>query len=148
MVLSNITLSVKNKFIYQLTLSVDKIDFDWVVQLSIAKELYLHDYPFILTRSLIIYKNNYKVQIRYTILQNFSVNDFKKTLDVQILLNSFNPSQKKHAYNKIEIIKQLNQLSIKKQYELHLKSGKTKIVDKLTPLLIRKTQIIHFYEKL
>ena len=88
------------------------------------------------------------MQIRYTILQNFSVNDFKKTLDVQILLNSFNPSQKKHAYNKIEIIRQLNQLSIKKQYELHLKSGKTKIVDKLTPLLIRKTQIIHFYEKL
>jgi hypothetical protein len=44
--------------------------------------------------------------------------------------------------------RQLNQLPIQKQYELHLKNGKTKIVDKLTPLLIGKTQIMHFYEKL
>lgn len=111
-------------------------------------ELYLYDYPFILTSSLIIYKNTYELQIRCKILQNFSVNDFKKTLDVQTLLNSFNASQKRHADNKIEIIRQLDQLPIHKQYELHLKNGKTKTVDKLTPLLIRKTQIIHFYEKL
>lgn len=130
------------------TVSIDKINFGWVVQLSIAKELYFYDYPFILTSSLIIYKNTYELQIRYKILQNFSVNDFKKTLDVQILLNSFNASQKRHADNKIEIIRQLNQLPIQKQYELHLKNGKTKIVDKLTPLLIGKTQIMHFYEKL
>jgi hypothetical protein len=113
------------------TLSIDKINFDWVVQLSIAKELYLYDYPFILTSSLIIYTNTYELQIRYKILQKFSVNDFKKTLDVQILLNSFNASQKRHADNKIEIIRQLNQLPIQKQYELHLKNGKTKIVDQI-----------------
>jgi len=130
------------------TLSIDKINFDWVVQISIAKELYLYDYPFILATSLIIYKNTYELQIKYKILQNFSVNDLKKTLDVQILLNSFNASQKRHADNKIEIIRQLNQLPIQKQYELHLKNGKTKIVDKLTPLLIGKTQIMHFYETL
>ena len=130
------------------TLSIDKINFDWVVQLSIAKELYLYEYPFILTHSLIIYKNTYELQIRYKILQNFSVNDLKKTFDVQILLNSFNASQKRYANNKREIIRQLNQLSIQNQYELHLKNGKTKIVDKLTPLLIGKTQIMHFYEEL
>jgi len=130
------------------TLSIDKINFDWVVQLSIAKELYLYDYPFILTNSLIIYRNTYELQIRYKILQNFSVNDFKKTFDVQILLNSFNASQKRNANNKREIIRQLNQLPIQNQYELHLKNGKTKIVDKLTPLLIGKTQIMHFYETL
>ena len=62
------------------TLSIDKINFNWVVQLSIAKELYLYDYPFILTSSLIIYKNTYELQIRYKILQNFSVNDLKKNL--------------------------------------------------------------------
>ena len=88
------------------------------------------------------------MQIRYKILQNFSVNDLKKTLDVQILLNSFNVSQKRHANNKREIIRQLNQLPIHNQYELHLKNGETKIVDKLTPLLIGKTQIMHFYEEL
>ena len=49
------------------TLSIDKINFDWVVQLSIAKGLYLYDYPFILSNSLIIYKNTYKLQIRYKI---------------------------------------------------------------------------------
>ena len=49
---------------------------------------------------------------------------------------------------RLEIIRQLNQLPIQKQYELHLKNGKTKIVDKLTPLLIGKTQIMHFYETL
>ena len=130
------------------TLSIDKINFDWVVQLSIAKELYLYDYPFILTSSLIIYKNTYELQIRYKILQNFSVNDLKKTLDVQILLNSFNISQKRHANNKREIIRQLNQLPIQNRYELHFKNGETKIVDKLTPLLIGKTQIMHFYEEL
>ena len=128
------------------TLSIDKINFDWVVQLSIAKELYLYDYPFILTSSLIIYKNTYELQIRYKILQNFSVNDLKKTLDVQILLNSFNASQKRHANNKREIIRQLNQLPIQKQYELHLKNGKTKIVDKLTSLLIGKTKTMYFYD--
>ena len=90
------------------TLSIDKINFDWVVQLSIAKELYLYDYPFILTNSLIIYKNTYELQIRYKILQNFSVNDLKKTLDVQILLNTFNASQKRNANNKRESIRQLN----------------------------------------
>jgi hypothetical protein len=57
------------------TVSIDKVNSDWVVQLSIAKELYLYDYPFILTSSLIIYKNTYELQIRYNILQNFSVND-------------------------------------------------------------------------
>jgi hypothetical protein len=93
---------------------IDKINFDWVVQLSIAKELYLYNYPFILTSSLIIYKNTSELQTRYKILQNFSVNNFKKTLDVQILLNNFNASQKRHADNKIEIIRQLNQLQIKK----------------------------------
>ena len=97
---------------------------------------------------MIIYKNTYELQIRYKILQNFSVNDLKKTLDIQILLNSFNASQKRHANNKLEIIRQLKQLPIQKQYELHLKNGKTKIVDKLTPLLIGKTQIMHFYETL
>ena len=121
------------------TLSIDKINFDWVVQPSISKELSLYDYPFILTSSLIIYKNTYELQIRYKILQNFSVNDLKKTLDVQLLLNNFNASPKRHANNKREIIKQLNQLPIQNQYELHLKNGKTKIVDKLTPLLIGKT---------
>ena len=108
----------------------------------------MYDYPFILTSSLIIYKNTYELQIRYKILQNFSVNDLKKTLDVQILLNSFNVSQKRHANNKIEIIRQLNQLPIQNRYELHFKNGETKIVDKLTPLLIGKTKIMHFYEKL
>ncbi len=130
------------------TLSIEKINFDWVVQLSIAKELYLYDYPFILNNSSIIYKNTYELQIKYKILQNFSVNDLKKTLDVQMLLNSFNASQKRHADNKIEIIRQLNQLPIQKQYKLHLKNGKTKTADKLTPLLIGKTQFILFYEKL
>ena len=95
---------------------------------------------------MIIYKNTYELQIRYNILQNFSVNDLKKTLDVQILLNSFNASQKRHADNKIEIIRQFNQLPIQKQYELHLKKGKSKIVDKLTPLLIGKTQIMNLYD--
>ena len=130
------------------TLSIDKINFDWVVQLSIAKELYLYDYPFILTNSLIIYKNTYELQIRYKILQNFSVNELKKTFDVQILLNSFNASQKRNANNKREIIRQLNQLPIQNQYELHFKNGKIRIVDKLTPLLVGKTKIMHFYEKL
>ena len=60
------------------TLSIDKINFDWIVQLSIAKELYLYDYPFILNNSSIIYKNTYELQIKYKILQNFSVNDLKK----------------------------------------------------------------------
>ena len=131
------------------TLSIDKINFDWVVQLSIAKELYLYDYPFILTltSSFIIYKNTYELQVRYKILQNFSVNDLKKTFDVQILLNSFNVSQKRNANNKREIIRQLNQLPIQNQYELHLKNGKIRIVDKLTSLLIGKTKIMHFYEK-
>jgi len=130
------------------TLSIDKINLDWVVQLSIAKELYLYDYPFILNNSSIIYKNTYELQIKYKILQNFSVNDLKKTLDVQMLINSFNASQKRHADNKIEIIRQLNQLPIQKQYKLYLKNGKTKTVDKLTTLLIGKTQLILFYEKL
>lgn len=130
------------------TLSIDKINFDWVVQLSIAKELYLYNYPFILTNSLIIYKNAYELRIRYKILQNFSVNDLKKPFDVQILLNSFNASQKRNGNNKRKIIRQLNQLPIQNQYELHLKNGKTKIVNKLTPLLIGKIQIMHFYETL
>ena len=97
---------------------------------------------------MIIYKNTYELQIRYKILQNFSVNDLKKTFDVQILLNSFNASPKRNANNKREIIRQLNQLPIQKQYELHLKNGKTKIVDKLTPLLIGKIKTMYFYEKL
>lgn len=130
------------------TVSINKVNFDWVVQFSIAKELYLYDYSFTLTSFLIIYKNIYKLQVRYKILQNFSANDLKKTLDIQILLNRFNAFQKPRADNKLEIIKQLNQLPIQNQYELHLKNRKTKIVDRLTLLLIRKSQIMHFYEKL
>ena len=97
---------------------------------------------------MINYKNTYELQIRYKIFQNFSVNDLKKTFDVQILLNSFNASQKRHVNNKKEIIKQFNQLLIRNQYELHLKNGKTRIVDKLTPLLVGKTKTMYFYEKL
>ena len=68
--------------------------------------------------------------------------------DVQILLDSFNVSQNRNANNKREIIRQLNKLPIHNQYELHLKNGKIRMVDKLTPLLIGKTKIMHFYEKL
>ena len=130
------------------TVSIEKINFDWVVRISIAKELYFYDYPFLLASSLIIYKNTYELQIRYKILQNFSVNDLTKTLDVDTLLKSFNASQKRYADNKREIIRQLNQLPIRKEYQLQFKNGKTKIITKLTPLLIGKTQTIHFYEKL
>ena len=130
------------------TVSIEKINFDWVVRISIAKELYFYDYPFLLASSLIIYKNTYELQIRYKILQNFSVNDLTKTLDVDTLLKSFNASQKRYADNKKEIIRQLNQLPIRKEYQLQFKNGKTKIITKLTPLLIGKTQTIHFYEKL
>ena len=31
---------------------------------------------------------------------------------------------------------------------MHFKNGETKIVNKLTPLLIGKIQIMHFYEEL
>lgn len=94
------------------TISIDKINFNWVVQLSIAKALYLYDYPFILNNFSIIYKNTYELQIKYNIFQNFSVNYLKKTFSIQILFNSFDASQKRHVDNKIEIIRQLNQLPI------------------------------------
>ena len=61
------------------------------------------------------HKNTYELQIRYKILQNFSVNELKKTFDVQILLNSFKASQKRNANNKREIMRQLNQLPIQNQ---------------------------------
>ena len=65
-----------------------------------------------------------------------------------MLLSSFKVSNKQLVDNKLEIIRQLKQLPIHNQYELHLKNGKTKIVCELTPLLIGKTVIMHFYEKL
>ena len=73
------------------------------------------------------YKKTYELYIIF--LKTLALM-IKKTLDVQILLNSFNASQKKYANNKREIIRQLNQLPIQNQYELHLKNGKTKIGDK------------------
>lgn len=60
------------------TLGIDKINFDWVAQVSIAKNLYLYDHPFYLSKSLIIYKNTYELQIKFQILQNFSVDDLEK----------------------------------------------------------------------
>ena len=87
---------------------------------------------------------------------NFKSNDLKTNqtpLSNQKVIsnqefNSLDGSQNRNANNKREIIRQLNQLPIQNQYELHLKNGKTRIVDKLTPLLIEKTKIMHFYEKL
>ena len=130
------------------TVAIDKINFDWVARVSIAKELYLYDYPFNLNSSLLTYKTTYELQIRLQILQSFAVNHLEKTLDVQTLLQKFNASTKKQADNKRKIITHLNQLPIHQEYKLHLKNGKTQIKTKLTPLLIGKTKIIHFYEKI
>ena len=87
---------------------------------------------------------------------NFKSNDLKTNqtpLSNQKVIsnqefNSLDGSQNRNANNKREIIKQLNQLPIHNQYELHFKNGKIRMVDKLTPLLIGKTKIMHFYEKL
>ena len=130
------------------TVAIDKINFDWVAQVSIAKNLYLYDHLFYLSKSLIIYKNTYELQIKFQILQNFSVDDLEKKLHVQKLLMRFNASQKIQADNKKEIIRQFNQLPIQEEYKLVLKNGQTKIIHKLTSHLIGKTKTIYFYEKL
>lgn len=129
------------------TLAIHKINFDWVARLSIAKDLYFYDYPFILDNSFITCRNTYELQIKFKILQSFSVNHITKILHVQPLLQSFNVSQKRHANNKREIIRQFNPLPVQTKYELHFKNGKTKTTTKLTSLIIGKTQTIHFYEK-
>lgn len=97
---------------------------------SQKQEFIQQDHPFYLSKSLIIYKNTYELQIKFQILQNFSVDDLEKKLHVPKLLMRFNASQKIQADNKKEIIRQFNQLPIQEEYKLVLKNGQTTIIDK------------------
>jgi hypothetical protein len=62
---------------------------------TLAKELYLYNYPFQFSTYFTTYKYNYQFQVKLQIIQATSVQSLKKQFYVQDFLSQFNVSHAK-----------------------------------------------------
>jgi len=60
-----------------------------VVQMSMAKQLFYYQYPFVLPRSFLHYKSKYDLQVKLELLQSFSSLSLKKEIHIQKFNNYY-----------------------------------------------------------
>jgi hypothetical protein len=122
----------------------------WYVQLAIAEELYLYNYPFHFPKAFLNYQNKYQFQARLSFLLAFSVLAIEKVFDVEEFLDQFYISnsnlRKVRSYLLQTFVLAEDFKLIKNEFVLVLKTNKVKTVSKLTTNLISRTKSIHFKE--
>jgi len=81
-----------------------------IVRMSILKQIYDYQYPFLLPRSFLSYKNRYELYIKIEILRVLAVKDRKKIFHLDNFLNKFSVSNRKMKEMKILLVTYLNEL--------------------------------------
>ena len=119
-----------------------------IVRMSILKQIYDYQYPFLLPRSFLSYTNRYDLYIKIEILRVLAVKDRKKILHLDNFLNNFSVSNTKKKEMKILLVTYLNQLKefFEPTFVILNKNGEIFQTNKLTLNLIKKAKIIHFSE--
>lgn len=75
-------------------LEIEKQGKFWVVQVSVAKELYFYNYPFIFPKYFLLFKGKYESEVKFEFLLTLSRNRLKKIFYVGYFLNTFAVSKK------------------------------------------------------
>lgn len=119
-----------------------------IVRMSILKQIYDYQYPFLLPRSFLCYKNRYDLYIKIEILRVLAVKDRKKILHLDNFLNKFSVSNRKKKEMKILLVTYLNELKefFEPTFSILNKNGNIFETKKLTLTLIQKAKIISFNE--
>ena len=108
----------------------------WVLRIAIGEQLYLYNYPFIFSDSLLYFKNKSDLIVKLEIIQVFSTNSLEKRFPVENLIHQF--PKKKRAQIKKLIVELLDELKksklIESNFNIVLKKGSSKKVKNLTPL--------------
>ena len=61
----------------------------WVLRIAIGEQLYLYNYPFIFSDSLLYFKNKSDLIVKLEIIQVFSTNSLEKRFPVENLIHQF-----------------------------------------------------------
>ena len=134
----------------------------WKAEIYFNYELHTYQYPFSFPNSYLIYQDKYDMQIKLQIIKSFANTNLTKEFKVLEFLQEFrNVPNATKAHIKELILKAFQQLLqeglIRKQITLQVLGNKriNKLrlrktlqlqLTELTPLLIGKTELIHYFE--
>ena len=118
------------------------------VRMSILKQIYDYQYPFLLPRSFLYCKNRYDLYVKIEILRVLAVKDRKKIFHLDNYLNNFSVSNRKKKEMRILLVTYLNELKefFEPTFSILNKNGDKVKTKKLTFTLIQKAKIISFKE--
>ena len=129
----------------------------WIIEVAILKEFLFYSYRFFLPTYFLTYQKDFELEIKLQFIQSYSNESLQKIFySHQILEQYKNNNNKKKAHLK-QYIQHLFQQALKHkiiqnnlQIQFKNKKKKTQFIEiqKLTPLLIGQSQLIHFYEQL
>lgn len=130
------------------TIEVEKEGKFLVVKMDMAKQLFCYDYPFVLPKSFLVYRNKHELQVKLELLKSISSTSIKKEFHTEIFFNQFSISNQKLSKIKKFFLKSFQDLEefLKPEFEIIQKNGSVKETNKLTLRLISQSQMIYFYE--
>ncbi len=116
--------------------------------MSILKQIYDYQYPFLLPRSFLYCKNRYDLYVKIEILRVLALKDRKKIFHLDNYLNNFSVSNRKKKEMRILLVTYLNELKefFEPTFSILNKNGDKVKTKKLTFTLIQKAKIISFKE--
>lgn len=125
----------------------------WIIEVAILKELFFYSYRFFLPTYFLTYQKDFELEIKLQFIQSYSNESLQKTFySHQILEQYKNNNNKKKAQIK-QYIQHIFQQALKykiiqNNLQIELKK-KTQFIEiqKLCPLIIGQSHVIHFYEQ-
>jgi len=136
------------------SLELEKQGKFWVIQGSIAEELYFYQYPFGFSNYFLVYKGKYEMEVKFEFLKNMSIVGLEKKFCVKSFLDRFSISNKNRSKVNGLIMDGFSVLVNKKLIDSNLKiiykNGSSSLVNmsEMTSLLIGKSDKIYFYEQI
>ena len=121
-----------------------------VVEMSMAKQLYHYQYPYVLPRSFFRSKNKYDLQVKIEVLKTFCSKDIKKKFNVDSFLQQFSISNRKIKKIKNLLLKAVSDLDefIEPTFEITKKNGSIFETKQLSLQSIKQARIISFNESI
>ena len=130
----------------------------WIIEIDVLTEFLFYSYRFFLPTYFLTYQKDFELEIKLQFIQSYSNISLQKTFYSHQILEQYknNNNNNKKAQLK-QYIKNLFQQALKHkiiqnnlQIEFKNKKRETQFIEiqKLTPLIIRQSQVIHFYEQL
>jgi len=121
-----------------------------IVKMSIAKQLFYYQYPYVLPRSFLRYKNKYDLQVKLELLKSFCSLSIKKQIHVEKFIKQFSIPNQRIKEIKILLLKALKDLDefIEPTFEIIKINGSIFTTNQLTLQSIKQSRIISFKESI